>query len=442
MKSTIALIALLLLGPGIPAISRADVVTDWNQNMQAAAFAANTSPVVTTRVAAIVQSAVFDAVNGIEQRYSPVHVDFAAPKGASRRAAVIQAAYATLVTLYPSQKSDLDAKRAASLASIVDDPSDVEDSVSVARGIAWGQTVANDIMAWRSTDGFSSPIDFVGGLAVGQWRPTLPAFAHGAVPQLANVTPWAIASPSQFLPPGPPALGSAQYAADYNQTKDVGSLTSGTRTADQTDAAIFWASNTIFFDRIALAMSAQRHTNLSGNARLFALIAIAQADAAIACWNAKYTYTFWRPITAIQLGDTDGNANTILDAACLPLIPTPAFPEYPSGHATVSPAAAVVLTAFFGHSGSFVVTGNGTNIVRSFTSFAAASDEAFFARIWGGIHFFTACQDGHTLGTAVGNYVLSHALLPLNGRKIGTTTHNHGGGTVSGDGEIAGEDGF
>jgi hypothetical protein len=425
--------------------ARADVVTDWNQNMQQALFTAKTSPLVSTRVVAIVHGAIFDAVNGIERRYTPVHVDFDAPGGASRRAAAIQAAYATLVKLFPSQQSTLDAERAASLAGIVDDPSDVEDSQSIARGIAWGQTVADDILAWRATDGFTpAPPPFLGGLAPGEWRPTPPAFLPGAGPQFATMTPWAIAAPSQFRPAGPPALSSAQYAADFNEVKALGSLTGSTRTPFQTEVARFWAGNTaLYWNRIALTMAAQRHTTLSENARLFALLNLAIADATIACWDAKYTYVFWRPITAIRLADTSVNPATVPDPAWTPLLITPNFPEYPSGHATISPAAATVLQSFFGDSGPFTLDSELLpGVLHSFTSFAGAADEAFVARIYGGIHFRTACHDGHEVGVAVGNYVVANALQPLNGRKLGQTPHNHPGGPASVEDQDPGDDGF
>src|SRR2546423_10467603 len=199
--------------------ARADVVTDWNQQAQQALLTAKTSPIASSRALAIVQVAVFDAVNGIERRYTPIHIDFDAPSGASRRAAAVQAAYATLVKLFPSQKATLDAERESSLAAIASDDA-AEDSQSIARGIEWGQQVADDILLWRSTDGFTpAPPPFLGGMGVGQWRPTPPAFLPGAGPQFAHMTTLALNSPSQFRPSGPPALTSDQYAADLNEVK-------------------------------------------------------------------------------------------------------------------------------------------------------------------------------------------------------------------------------
>ncbi|HEX8068834.1 MAG TPA: vanadium-dependent haloperoxidase [Pyrinomonadaceae bacterium] len=335
-KSALGVVAATILAVVLCHTARADVVTEWNQRAQQALLTANASPTTAARALAIVQAAVFDAVNGIERRYTPVHVDFDAPPGASRRAAAVQAAYAALVKLVPAQQAALAAARDESLASIASEDA-AEDSQSIARGVEWGQRVADDIILWRSTDGFTpAPPPFLGGTAVGQWRPTPPAFAPGAGPQFATMTPWALNTPSQFRPQGPPALTSAQYAADVNETKLVGDKFSPTRDADQTQIAVFWAGNTpAYWNRIATAVAAERHLTLSQNARLLALLNVAMADAVIACWDAKYHYVLWRPITAIRLAGTDGNPDTAADPAWTPLLTTPAHPEYPSGHATM-----------------------------------------------------------------------------------------------------------
>jgi membrane-associated phospholipid phosphatase len=406
------------------ATARADEVTEWNRIMFAAALQAvpPTSPLVMSRNAAIVQASVFDAVNGIEGRYSPIHVPPAAPPGASRRAAAVQAAYAALVRLYPSQQSTLNLQREASLAAIASGAA-AEHSVSIARGIAWGQTVADAIWAWRSTDGFSpAPPSFTGGTAVGEWRPTPPAFLPGAGPQFAYMTPWVILSPSQFRPLGPPALDSARYTADFLETKSMGSFSSSIRTADQTLASLFWNASTAsyYWDTIAVSLAAQRHSTLSENARLLALLNVAMADAAIACWEAKYHYVFWRPVTAIPLAATDGNGDTSADPAWMPLFATPAHPEYPSGHSTVSSAAATVLADYFGEATSFSVGSDVmVGVVRSFPNFTAALAEIVDARVFAGIHFRSACNDGQATGAGVAQYVMSNAFQPVNGTKEG-----------------------
>src|SRR5262245_60214125 len=236
-KFCVALIVVMLTGTA----ARADVVVDWNQMLFRAALVGGTSPLVMTRVAAIVQAAVFDAVNGIDRRYAPIHVAPAGPAGASRDAAAVQAAYATLVQLYPAQKATFDARLAVSLAIIATH----ESSAAIAAGVEWGQTVANEILAWRSGDGFApAPPPFLGASVVGTWRPTPPAFAPGAGPQFASMVPWVIAAPSQFRPGGPPALTSDRYARDFDETKNMGSISSAARTPDQTVFSWFWNSST------------------------------------------------------------------------------------------------------------------------------------------------------------------------------------------------------
>ncbi len=417
-------LALVAFAVSLPTFARADEVTDWNKIMlQAALVAPATSPLVMTRVGAIVQVSVFEAVNGIERRYEPVHAVSVEPApGASRRAAAVQAAYASLVRLYPAQKSTLDEKLADSLATISSGPA-AEHSESIARGIEWGQTAADAIWTWRSTDGFTPPPPpFLGGNAVGEWRPTPPGFLPGAAPQFAYMTPWAIDSPSQFRPAGPPALTTARYTTDFNETKSMGSLSSPTRSADQTLFARFWAASTVtyFWDNVALSLAAERHATLSEKARLLALVNIAMADAAIACWDAKYHYVSWRPVTAIALADTDGNPDTAADPTWAPLLTTPNHPEYPSAHSTVSGAAATMLASIFGDATSFSLDSDVLlGVIRSFASFSTALDEVRDARVFAGIHYRTACVDGQATGAAVANYILANSLQPVHGHPGG-----------------------
>jgi membrane-associated phospholipid phosphatase len=402
------------------ATARADEVTDWNQILFQAAHIANTNPLDMSRNAAVVQSSVFDAVNGISRRYTPIHVKLAAPWGASARAAAVQAAYANLVRLYPAQQSTLDAQRTASLAALVGKGHSHERQEAIDNGVHWGQEVADSIWAWRSTDGFTTALPpFLGGTNVGQWRPTPPGFVPGFGAQYPNMTPWVIKTQSQFRPAGTPALTSAQYTKDFNETKSMGSLTSLTRTADQTLFSQFWNVSTasFYWNRIALfLLGKEHHTTLEENALILAAVDVAMADAAIACWEAKYHYVAWRPVTAIPLADTDGNPATNADPSWTPLLITPPFPEYPSGHSTVSGAAATVLAHYFGRNSSFMVDSDVmTGVVRSFPNFAAALAEIVNARVYGGIHFRTACNDGQATGTAVGEYVLQHAFRRADG---------------------------
>lgn len=403
----------------------ADPVLEWIGIMNDSTLAAKTSPLVSTRVVALVSASVFDAVNGIEPRFQPLHVKPNAPGNASQRAAAIQAAYVILVDLFPTQKATLDGKRSASLTAL----GSVEKPNSINAGIAWGQTVADAIWAWRLTDGFApAPPPFVGVLgiltsptAIGVWRPTPTANLPGAGPQFASMTPWALLRPSQFRPAPPLALTSAEYAADVNETKQWGTSGVSPRSPDQTDLVFFWAGNTpLYWNRIASQLSAERKLTLTENAHLFALLNISMADAGIACWDAKYRYVYWRPITAIRNADIDNNPATDVDPLWTPLLDattgTPNHPEYPSGHSTVSGAAAVILAAEFGDNTPFDVTSETGPGTRSFANFLAATSEIADARVFGGIHFRTACIRGNAVGRAVAGYISAHAMRAIGDR--------------------------
>ena len=332
----------------------------------------------------------------------------------------MQAAYAILVRLYPSQAASLLAKRDASIAAITDAEDD-DAGRSIERGIAWGQTVADAIWAWRLTDGISpAPAPFIGGTAVGEWRPTPPGFLPGAGVQFSYMTPWVIESPSQFRPAGPPALTSQRYATDFNETKLKGDISGLNRTEDESLYSRFWNFSTAsaYWNQIALTLAERQHLTLSARSRLLALMNLSAADAAIGCWDAKYTYRFWRPVTAITLADTDGNPDTVAGPFTSYLI-TPNHPDYPSGHSCVSAAAAAVLANSFGENTSFSVSSDAAEmagVVRSFGSFSEILEEIKNARVFAGIHFRSACDDGTQLGASVARYVQSNALLRVNGK--------------------------
>jgi membrane-associated phospholipid phosphatase len=402
--------------------ARADEVTDWNQILFQAFITDNTLQNTLTRNAAIVQASVFDAVNGIERRYTPIHVTPDAPHGASARAAAVQAAYASLSRLYPNQQSTFDAARVVSLAAILSnrrgghEEQKLQSAVDL--GVQWGQEVADRIWAWRSTDGFNPPpAPFTGGTSVGEWRPTPPALLSGRGFQFSYMTPWVMVSPSQFRPAGPPVLTSARYAEVFNEIKAYGSASSTVRTPDQTLYSIFWqGSVNRAWSRVAIALGAERHTTLLENALVLAALNIALADATIAALEAKYHYVFWRPITAIPLADTDGNPATQADPDWTPLIITPAHPDYPSGHSTLTAAAIAVLAHYFGKNSSIIVDSEvSPGVVRSFSDLDSAQVELNNARVYGGIHFRTACDDGQATGTAVAKFVLQHAFHRIDG---------------------------
>lgn len=413
------------------ASANADEVINWNQMMFRAGLIAATSALNMGRVTAIVQASVFDAVNGIERRYTPIHVAPAGPAGASREAAAVQAAYTALLALYPTQKAALDARLATSMTAI----GTRESAAAIASGAAWGASVATQIVTWRNGDGFTpAPPPFLGGMNVGQWRPTPPGFLPGAGPQYAYMTPWVITTPGQFRPAGPPALNSARYTADFNETKSMGSATSALRTPDQTIASWFWAASTASYiwNNVAVELIQRdddkdndwdhdgRHWHGSSvleNARILAILDISMADAAIGCWEAKYHYVFWRPITAIPLAATDGNPATIEDASWTPLFATPAHPEYPSGHSCVSGAAGAVLADIFGEKTHFKADNDlMPGVTRSFKSFTSALNEVKDARIFAGIHFRSATDDGQALGASVAAFVLDNAIQRVHGK--------------------------
>jgi PAP2 superfamily len=415
----VAVLAVLLLFAGPKPLSAAtpDPVLEWIGVMNTTVLTAGTAPNVTGRVVALVSASVFDAVNGIEPRFRPLHVRPNAPDDASKRAAAIQAAYVMLLNLYPAQSGTLTDRRNASIAALAA----TEDADSIVAGVAWGQSVADAIWAWRQSDGFApAPPPFFGVQSIagapnssGFWRPTPPANASGATPQIATMTPWVLQRPSQFRLAPPLALNSSQYAADLNEVRTMGTLSGSGRLPDQSELALFWALNTpLAWNRVAAQLSTARGLSLTENAHLFAVLNVTMADAIIACWDTKYRYLFWRPVTAIRTGLTPADADQTWEPWLNTLTGTPPHPEYPSAHASYSGSAAFVLAAVFGENTAFSVTSEIRPGTRSFSSFSDAIAEIADARVFGGIHFRTSCDRGNTLGRAVADYVLRHAMRP------------------------------
>jgi len=400
----------------LAATQQADVVLTWNQIMLDAIQRDATAPPIASRGMAMVSLAMYDAINAIEGTPG-YYVSLPAQAGTNADAATASAAHRVLSYLYPGQQALFDSQVAASLASI-------PDGSAKANGITLGQNIANAIIAIRATDGWNDFVDYVPGNQPGDWQLTAPMFDVALLPQWADLTPFALTSPGQFRPAGPPALDSAAYAAALNEVKALGSATGSTRTADQTQIARFWADGSGTFtppghwNQIAEQIALQQGNSLSANARLFAELNVALADAGITAWNSKYQYEFWRPITAIQQADLDGNTNTIKDASWSSLLITPPFPEYISGHSTFSGAAAEILTSLFGANLAFTTSSLGLpNVQRTFTSFEQAAQEAGRSRIYGGIHFEFSNQDGLTAGKALADFVLN---------RFTVTTDTHG----------------
>ena len=399
-------------------------VLEWNQIFIDTLIAANTPNSSSQRLGAIVHTAIFDVYNGVERRYTPIFVDGTAPHGASRRAAVIAAAYTVLVGIFPSlsplQRDALDARYAASLAALSDDGGDGGESRQ--RGIAWGTEVALTVLSWRATDGFSSPppSPFIGGPAVGQWRPTGGSCVAMSALGLAFTSPFVVASTTQFDPGPPRGLASPTYADDFNNIKRLGRNTGSMRSDDQTGLAPFWEGNaSVHWNQATNQIARANHLSISASNRLLAVLNIAMADTAFTIWSAKWHYGLvstevtWRPITAIPLAETDGNPDTAADAGWLPLVNTPCHPEYPAGHPSLNGAAATVLLSHFRDQQTFVLTTTGLPN-RTYTSIAQARADGNSARVWGGMHYPSTVGISDVTGEAIGSYVNSNAMQRLN----------------------------
>jgi hypothetical protein len=402
----------------------ADMVLQWNDVLLDAVRVDKTAPPKASRAMAIVHTAVFDAVNSIDRSYTPYMTSVNVHPRASKEAAVISAAYETLVTLFPAQRATFAAKRVSSLATIADGREEND-------GVKAGKSVAAAILARRATDGSTMTVTYTAGTDPGDWQPTPPAFASPLLPQWPDVQPWTMTSGTQFRPGAPPVLNSPQYAADFNGVKAIGSATGTTRTADQTAIAHFWANGPGtstppgHWNVIAQTVAESKHISLEENARLFAMLNLALADAAIVSWDAKYEFDMWRPVTAIQQADTDGNARTTADSLWTPLLVTPPFSTYTSGHSTFSGAGAAVLKAFFGTDRvSFSVPSETSGVAnRSFNSFTHAAAESGMSRVYAGIHFDFDNTAGLESGKRLGNFVATSFLKRDSGRASAKLIH-------------------
>jgi len=405
------LMASLLLAS---AVASADVVLDWNAIAVNTVVANKQNPFAQARYGAIVQVAVFEAVNAITGDYQPYLGTITAPPGASAEAAAIEAAYGVLNAYFPS--AGLDAARANSLAQIPDGQAKID-------GIATGDAAASAMVALRANDGSSPPQFKIPGPPVpGEWQatpscPIVNGIAVGILFQWQYVTPFGISSASDFLLDPPPALTSNKYAKTYNEVMTVGSVDSTERPPDRANVALFYAatSSTQVFDQAARQVAQEEGRSLSENARALALINMANNDSLVATFVNKYHYNFWRPETAIHAGDTDGNPNTDPDPGYVPFIVTPCFPSYPSAHGSASNAAAEVMRRLYGEAGHPITLTNPAvpDIVLQYTSFRQITDDISDARVYGGIHFRTDQVAGEQMGRAVGTAVYKNNLRPL-----------------------------
>lgn len=384
----------------------------WNELALRAIAYANPPPPVAVRQLALVHLAMHDAVQGVEHRYTGYWVTTNAPVPCSAEAAASAAAYQCLRTLFPKSAESLDSHQRAIKAAIPEMP-------AKAHGLAWGKSVAMELLRQRQDDGAGQSVAYERLTRPGYWQRTPQNFDPPLLPNWGRMKPFGIPSAESFRTPPPPALDSAEWARQYNLLKMIGATNSATRTLAQREIALFWADGPGtatppgHWNRIAQQVIAKKAYDLGDSARLLALLNVALADAGIVCWETKYHYNWWRPITAIRAGDTDGNPDTAPDPNWKPLIPTPPFPEHTSGHSTFSGAGAAVLAAVTGSDEfSFVTRSDGlSGVVRQFRRFSEAAQEAGLSRIYGGIHFPSANEEGLASGKKVGEYVVQH-LLP------------------------------
>ena len=385
------------------------VIADWNA-IAVSTLSADTTkqPVEDILYTAFVQAAVYNAVVGVEGRYAPYRFHAHAPRGTSAQAAAVAAARTILVTYVPSAQAALDADYAASLAQI-------PDGTAKTRGIAFGIRAADSLIGLRAGDGRNAPILFTQPPAPGVWRPTPPAFLPMSAPWLGFVTPLLVHSATQFAPPAPPAITSARYTRDFNETKALGSLTSTERTAAQTSTATFFSGSALVQYNAALRdQLTVRHLDIVDAARMFAAIDMSVADAEITVWRAKYVYGFWRPITAINLADTDGNPDTAPDPSWVPLFNTPNYPEYPSGYNAFNSTVVHGLENLFQtrHLQLTLISTTAPGVVRHYDSGRALLQDVVNARVWNGFHFRSADIASRDLGRQLAGWTLDHYFQP------------------------------
>jgi hypothetical protein len=422
------LLSLLVLAP--PAA--ANEVVQWNETTMKFIEANGQNAIVSTRTLAMVQGAVHDALNAINRKYDAYYFEGPADSAASPDAAVAAAAHTVLVGIVNSFGTPAQKGAALALADQAYATSMARVTASPARnqGVAVGRAAGAAMLTLRKDDGVTRDAPYTPGVGAGKWRPhpnPVPAnppianpdaargYLPSAVPGWGNVTPFTLLSASQYWLPGPPALTSATYARDYNEVKNVGGKVSTVRTPDQTEIARFWFEGPGTWNTIARTMATSRNLDARDSARVLALMNMAMADAYIAGFKIRYVYDLWRPITAIREGDNDGNDATAGDLTWDSHQNTPAVSEYPSTQSTFSGAAAVVLASVLGGDQANFTFKSGKpfeGITRSFTSFSQAARESADSRVYAGIHFRSACEDGLALGRKVGQRAAALYLQP------------------------------
>ena len=412
--SGILVAGLMVAVPG-PATAETDdpaVVTEWNQRAIATLVADTaTTPASDFLYLAFVQAAVYDAVIGVTGGYRPYHFRGTAATGSSAQAAAVTAAHDVLVAYVPGAEAALGSALESSLASI-----DASDK-AIKHGATFGAHTARHFVKMRQGDGRNGDLAFTTPPDIGVWRPTPPANAPFMSPWIAEVEPLLVDSPTQFAPPAPPSLTSARYTADYNEVKAYGRADPGSaRSPEQTATALFFSGNSLVqFNGGLRQQVGMRDLDIASAARMFAAAAMSVADSVITVWAEKYRAGFWRPVTAIQQGDADGNPATAGDLTWTPMIANPPYPDYPSGYNVVAAATARVLTRLFGPdidlTLSFTPVG-GTTVTRLFESEADVYSQVVDARVWLGIHFRFADTAARDIGLAVADSAMRHYFGP------------------------------
>jgi hypothetical protein len=428
--ATVVVACLLSLALAPPAA--ANEVVQWNETTMKFVESNGQNAVVSTRTLAMVHGAVHDALNAINRKYDAYYFEGPADSAASPDAAVAAAAHTVLVGIANSFGTPAQKGAALALAEQAYVTSIARVTASPARnqGVAVGRAAGAAMLALRKDDGATRDAPYTPGMGPGKWRPhpnPVPAnppianpdaargYLPSALPGWGNVTPFTLLSPSQFWLPGPPALTSATYARDYNEVKSVGGKVSTVRTADQTEIARFWFEGPGAWNTIVRTVATSRNLDARDSARVLALMNMAMVDAFIAGFKIRYVYDLWRPITAIREGDNDGNDATVGDLTWDSHQNTPAVSDYPSTQSTFSGAASVVLASVLGGDQANFTFKSGKpfeGISRSFTSFSQAAQESANSRVYAGIHFRSACEDGLGLGRKIGQRAATLYLQP------------------------------
>jgi hypothetical protein len=382
------------------------VLDDWGNRFTSLGASVPENALRTQIRTTIAQLAMFDAVNAVlDGPYRPFASKPLSIRGASPEAAAIRAAYVVARNEFPTKTATIESAYGASIAAVTASPS------AIAAGIVVGESAAQAVLAARIDDHRNDPEleGYTPAAGPGAWIPTPPAFANPQTPFLQFVTPFGYDDPARFRPHAPPALGSRTYTNDYNESLDLGRATETSRTAEQSATALFWSPS-------ASALWSANVRSLAGSmdlltaARFEAIGIAAVTNSLIACWDAKYTYMFWRPVTAIRAGDTDGNRMTDPDSGWTPFIATPSHPEYPAAHTTVGSGTLGFYTVWFkSHRFPLAFTGNAGE-VRHYTSVDEIHAEEADARVWGGMHWRNSTEVGTALGRRVGRYTARHLL--------------------------------